>query len=78
MVNGHKLTEEGGKRLNRAGGKLSVVDGPYAEAKEVVGGIYLLRAKDYDEAVKLASDCPHLQFGRIEVKQIDFMGQPET
>jgi hypothetical protein len=78
MVAGHKLTEDGGRRLSRSGGKVSAVDGPYAEAKEVVGGVYLLRAKDYDEAVELASSCPHLEFGRIEVRQIDFMGQPET
>jgi hypothetical protein len=78
MVAGHKLTEDGGRRLSRSGGKVSAVDGPYAEAKEVVGGVYLLRAKDYDEAVELASSCPHLEFGRIEVRQIDFRGQPET
>ena len=78
MVNGHKLTEDGGKRLSRAGNKLAVTDGPYTEAKEVVGGIYLVRAKDYNEAAEIASTCPHLQFGRIEVRQIDFMGQPES
>jgi hypothetical protein len=44
----------------------------------VVGGISILRAKDYNEAVGLAVSCPHSQFGRIEVRQIDFMGQPET
>jgi hypothetical protein len=78
MVNGHKLTEEGGKRLSRTAGKVSVVDGPYAEAKEVVGGVYLIRAKDYAEAAEIASTCPHLEFGRIELRQIDFMGQPES
>jgi hypothetical protein len=77
MVAGHKLTEEGGKKMSRSGGKVTTVDGPYAEAKEVVGGIYILRAKDYAEAVQLASDCPHLDYGRVEVRQIDFMGRPE-
>jgi len=77
MVGGHKLTEEGGKKLDRGGGKVAVTDGPYAEAKEVVGGIYILRAKDYAEAAELASTCPHMEYGRIEVRQIDFMGQPE-
>jgi hypothetical protein len=52
-------------------------DGPYAEVKEVVGGIFVLRAADYDEAIRLASDCPHLDFGRIDVRQVDFMGRPE-
>jgi hypothetical protein len=78
MVAGHKLTEDGGKQMSRKANKLTVVDGPYTETKEVVGGVYLVRAKDYNEAVTIASDCPHLQYGRVEVRQIDFMGQPET
>jgi hypothetical protein len=78
LVIGRKLTDEGGKRLNNAAGKITVVDGPYAEAKEVVGGFFIIRAKDYDEAAEIAKGCPHLDFGRIELRQIDFMGQPET
>ena len=77
LVGGRKLMDEGGKRMARAGGKLTVTDGPYAETKEVVGGIFTVRANDYREAVEIASDCPHLQFGRMEVRQIDFMGRPE-
>jgi hypothetical protein len=77
LVGGRKLMEEGGKRMSRAGGKLAVTDGPYAETKEVVGGFFTVRANDYREAVEIASDCPHLQFGRIEVRQVDFMGRPE-
>ena len=78
MVAGHKLTEDGGKRLAKGATAAAATDGPYAETKEVVGGIYILRAKDYNEACQLAVSCPHSQFGRIEVRQIDFMGQPET
>lgn len=77
MVSGNKLTEEGGKKVTRTGGKAAVTDGPYAEAKEVIGGIYILKAKDYTEAAALAGTCPHMEYGRIEVRQIDFMGQPE-
>src|SRR3954469_6967240 len=77
LVDGKKLMEEGGKQLTKKGEKLSVTDGPYAEVKEVVGGIFVLKAADYNEAIRLASDCPHLDFGRIDVRQIDFMGQPE-
>lgn len=74
LKGGHKLKEEGGRVMTQPkGGKLSTVDGPYSEAKEVVGGYYILEAKDYAEAVKLASDCPHLGFGRIEVREIDPM-----
>src|SRR5439155_16410639 len=67
MVAGHKLTEDGGKKLPKGAGAAMAVDGPYAETKEVVGGYFVLRAKDYAEAVGLAEGCPHHQFGRIEV-----------
>ncbi len=77
MVGGHKLTEHGGKKIARTGSSLAVTDGPYAEAKEVVGGIYILKAKDYAEAVELAKTCPHMEYGRIDVREIDFMGEPE-
>lgn len=77
MVAGNKLTEDGGKRISRSGNSLAVTDGPYAEAKEIIGGIYVLKAKNYDEAVELAKTCPHMEYGKIEVRQIDFMGRPE-
>ena len=77
LVGGRKLMEEGGKHMKRTGTKLTVTDGPYVETKEVVGGYFAVRARDYGEAVEIASDCPHLQFGRIEVREIDFMGRPE-
>src|SRR5262245_64190159 len=76
-VGGQKLRNEGGKRMARTGGKLAVTDGPYVETKEVVGGYYLINAGDYDEAVAIASECPHLAVGRIEVRRIDPMdGSP--
>ncbi len=71
---GEKLKDEGGKHLTAKGGKLVVRDGPYAEAKEVVGGYFMLEAKDYVEAVRLSEDCPHLALGgRIELREIDPM-----
>lgn len=77
LLGGHKLMEEGGKHLTMKHGKLLVVDGPYAEAKEVVGGYFLIQADDYHQAVEVVQDCPHLGYGRIELRQIDPMGQPE-
>jgi hypothetical protein len=50
-------------RLRRKDGKLSVTDGPFTEAKEVVGGYLLLEAKDRAEAIRLASECPGLEGG---------------
>ncbi len=77
LAGGHKLMDEGGRHLTAKGGKVTVVDGPYSEAKEVVGGIFVIQAQDYDEAARLTSDCPHLAYGRVELRQIDPMGQPE-
>ena len=74
VVNGDKLREEGGKVVTLRNGKFSVVDGPYAETKEVVGGYLTIRAENYDEAIELVRDCPHLAFGRLEVRQIDPTG----
>lgn len=70
----NKLTEEGGRIITRRRGELNVVDGPYSEAKEVVGGYFVIQAADYNEAVQLCRDCPHLEFGRIEVRQVDPAG----
>jgi hypothetical protein len=50
------------------------VDGPYAEAKEVVGGYYQIEAESYAEAIELCEDHPHLKYGgRIEVREVDRM-----
>lgn len=75
LVEGHKLTDEGGRLLKLEDGALDVVDGPYLEAREIIGGLFVLRAESYDEAVELAGSCPHLRYGgRIELRQIDSMG----
>lgn len=70
LVEGIKLQDEGGRVLARSGGKTSVTDAAYAEAKEVIGGFFIIRAADYDEAAELASDCPHLEHGTIGIREI--------
>jgi hypothetical protein len=70
---GNKLKEESGKVVTAQNGRVSVVDGPYSETKEVVGGYYLIEAADYAEAVELARGCPHVHYGRIEVRQVDLV-----
>jgi hypothetical protein len=74
VVSSEKLREEGGRVLSLRQGKLSAVDGPYAEAKEVVGGYMVFRAENYDEALELVRDCPHLAFSRLELRQTDPAG----
>jgi hypothetical protein len=48
-----------------------VSDGPFAEAKEVVGGFMLIAAKDFTEATEIARDCPGLAVGgTVEIRQV--------
>lgn len=58
------------KTVRVRGGKRHVTDGPYAEAKEVVGGIYLLEARDLDEAIELAARIPSASVTGIEVRPV--------
>jgi hypothetical protein len=69
-VIGHKLRDGEGRLLRGAVGSPAVTDGPYAEATEVVGGLFIVDAASYDEAVSLARDCPHLDFGPIEIREV--------
>lgn len=50
-------------------GAFTVTDGPFAEAKEVLGGYYLLEAADLDEAIAIAKDIP-MPFGGVEVRPV--------
>ena len=60
----------GGKLVSGAKGK-SVTDGPYTEGKEVVGGFFIVNAKDIEEAVELAKGCPDLEQGsKVQVRQV--------
>lgn len=48
-----------------------VTDGPYAEAKEIVGGYILIKAADLDEAAQLAQGCPILEDGgKVEIRDV--------
>jgi hypothetical protein len=51
-------------------GKVTLVDGPFAETKEQLAGFYLVEARDLDEAISLASRIPPAQVGSIEVRPI--------
>jgi hypothetical protein len=58
-----------GARVRFAGGKRTVVDGPFAEAKELVAGFWLIQAKSRDEAIEWAKRVP-FEDGEIEVRQV--------
>ena len=49
-------------------GKVALTDGPYAEAKEMVAGFYLIEARDLNEAVQVASRLPAAPLGMVEVR----------
>lgn len=67
---GKRLADDMGKVMRSEGGKTRTTDGPYSETKEILGGYYAIEAADYNEAVKLTQDNPHLEFGTIEVRQV--------
>ena len=56
--------------VRTSGGKKTVHDGPFAEAKEQLGGFYLVEAADLDEAIAIAKRVPVLQDGAIEVRPL--------
>jgi len=60
----------GGKLVSGAGGK-NVTDGPYTEGKEIVGGYFIINAKDMAEAVEIAKECPDYELGgSTQVRQV--------
>ena len=59
-----------GARVSFAGGKPKITDGPFAEAKEVLGGYWIIQVRSRDEALEWASRCPGSENEVIEVRQI--------
>jgi len=62
-----------GARVSFSGGKPRVTDGPFAEAKEVLGGYWMIQVKSKAEAVEWASRCPASDNEVIEVRQVQEM-----
>jgi hypothetical protein len=59
-----------GARVSFAGGKPTVTDGPFIEAKEVVGGYWMIQVKSKQEAIDWASRCPASENETIEIRQV--------
>jgi len=65
-----------GARVRSSGGKLTVSDGPFTEAKEVVGGLAILEANSKEEAIKLAKNFLQVAGdGECELRQLFGAGQ---
>ena len=62
-----------GARVSFPGGKPRVTDGPFAEAKEVVGGYWMIQVRSKAEAIEWASRCPASEDEVIEIRQVQEM-----
>ena len=62
-----------GARVTFAGGKPKVTDGPFSEAKEVLGGYWMIQVKSKEEAVEWAKRCPGSENEMIEIRQVQEM-----
>jgi hypothetical protein len=71
MVGSNRLKPSGSASTVRiADGKTKVLDGPYAETKEQLGGYYLIEVPDLDTALSWAARCPGASHGTMEVRPV--------
>jgi hypothetical protein len=76
LAGGEKLAVGGVRHIKVKDGKPMASDGPYAEAKDVIGGYFVIEARDAAEAETIARDCPHLALAAtnwVEIRPIDSM-----
>jgi len=57
-------------------GKVSTTDGPFMETKEMLGGLFIIEARDLNEAIHIAAACPHARLGTIEIRPAIDYSQP--
>lgn len=71
MVGSNRLQPSGvATRVQVQDGKQQVLDGPYADSKEQLGGYYLIDAPDLDAAIAWAARCPGAHHGIVEVRPV--------
>ena len=75
-IDSFKLHDQTGARLTVRGGQ--VVEGPFMETKEAVGGALLIQAGSLEEAIALARECPvlDLQNGHVEIRAVEEVRRP--
>ncbi|MGV3573049.1 MAG: YciI family protein [Ramlibacter sp.] len=61
--------ETTGARVQVRDGRAQLLDGPFAEAKEMIGGFFLLDCKSLDEAKAIARECPAAEWATVEVRE---------
>ena len=71
LLAAEKLKDNNGLLLSRRNGQV-VVDGPFAETKETIGGYFIIEAENLDEAIEITKECPGLGHGGIvELREIE-------
>jgi len=71
MVGGNRLKpSEVATTVRASNGKTQVLNGPYAETKEQLGGYFMIEASDLDAAISWAARCPGASHGTVEVRPI--------
>lgn len=63
-------SDEHAVRVRLRGGERKQMDGPFAEAKELVGGFFLLNCDDRAQALEIAATCPAAQWATVEVREL--------
>ena len=63
-------TDADAVRVQLRGGKRSLTDGPFAEAKEMVGGFFLLECETKAQAIAIAAECPAAAWATVEVREL--------
>ena len=63
------LSQQQATRIQVRGGQAQLLDGPFAEAKEMVGGFFLLDCRTREEALAIARACPAAEWATVEVRE---------
>ena len=66
------MTSSAATTVRKRAGKLTTLDGPFAETKELLVGFYLLDCKTLDDAIAYARSLPHLDTGCIEIRPVSY------
>jgi len=64
------VSDRSGARVRVQGGQASVLDGPFSEVKEMIGGILLLTCESRGEAIAIALECPAARWATVEVREL--------
>ncbi len=64
------LPDQGGVRMRKRDGKSAMIDGPFAETKEIIGGFFYLDVDTREEALAIAAECPAMDWATVEVRHV--------